>query len=100
MVNSYKKGIYKFNKSNGEFLAQVVNSKNGAIVKNLRLEEVHRLANPAGINTISLQMATQMKLVEIQELIEDLSVQVNRKLDSIIKSQVDAIIAKAETSTF
>lgn len=98
ILEGLKKGIYKFNKSNGEFLAQVVNSKNGAIVKNLRLEEVHRLANPAGINTISLQMATQMKLVEIQELIEDLSVQVNRKLDSIIKSQVDAIIAKAETS--
>lgn len=98
ILEGLKKGIYKFNKSNGEFLAQVVNSKNGAIVKNLRLEEVHRLANPAGINTLSLQMATQMKLVEIQGLIEDLSVQVNRKLDSIIQSQVDWIITKAETS--
>ena len=98
ILEGLKKGIYKFNESNGEFLAQVVNSKNGAIVKNLRLEEVQHLSNPAGINNLSMQIATQMKLAEIQELIEDLSVQINRKLDSIIQNQVDTIIAKAEAA--
>lgn len=98
ILEGLKKGIYKFNKSDGEFLAQIVNTKGGGIVKNLRLEEVQHLSNPAGMNNLSMQMATQMKLAEIQGLIEDLSVQANRKLDSIIQSQVDTIIAKAEAA--
>lgn len=93
-----KKGIYKFNKSDGQYLAQIVNTKGGGIVKNLRLEEVQQLSNPAGMNTISLQIATQIKLAEIQGMIEDIAIQVNRKLDSIIQSQVDTIIAKSESA--
>jgi|GEM_PF-5615673 len=93
-----KKGIYKFNKSDGQYLAQIVNTKDGRIVKNLRLEEVKQLSNPAGMNAISLQIAIQMKLAEIQGMIEDLSIQVNRKLDAIIQSQVDTIIAKSESA--
>ena len=98
ILEGLKKGIYKFNKSDGKFLAQIVNTKGGGIVKNLRLEEVQHLSNPAGMNNLSMQMATQMKSAEIQGLIEDLSVQANRKLDSIIQSQVDTIIAKAEAA--
>lgn len=98
ILEGLQKGTYKFNKSNGEVLAQIVNSQNGKIVAELRLEEVHRLANPAGMNTLSLQMATQMKLSEIQGLIEDLSVQVNRKLDAIIQSQVDEKLTEADTA--
>lgn len=92
-----KKGIYKFNKSDGEFLAQIINTKDGKIVQNLRLEEVQQLANPARLSALSSKMAMQMKLAEIQNLIEGISIQVNRKLDSIIQNQVDAITSKAES---
>lgn len=98
ILEGLKKGIYKFNESNGEYLAQIINSKDGSIVKNLRLKEIQQLSNPTGMNILSSQIATQMKLVEIQGLIEDLSVQVNRKLDSIRQSQIDNIIAKSEAA--
>ena len=97
IMDGLKKGIYKFSQSDGEFLAQIRNVKNGQLVKNLRLKEVRQLSNPAGLNDFSFQMATQMKLAEIQNLIEELSVQMNRKLDSIIQNQVDSIISEAET---
>lgn len=96
IMDGLKKGIYKFSQSDGEFLAQIRNVKNGQLVKNLRLKEVRQLSNPAGLNDLSFQMATQMKLAEIQNLIEELSVQMNRKLDSIIQNQVDSIISEAE----
>lgn len=98
ILEGLKNGIYKFQKSDGEFLAQIVTAKGNKIVKNLRLKEVCHLSNPAGISNLSMQIATQMKLSEIQGLIEDLSVQVNRKLNSIIQNQVDTIIAKAEAA--
>ena len=97
ILEGLKNGLYEFNKSDGELLAQILN-KSGGIKTNLRLEEISKIMHPSTLANLASNVAMQMKLAKIENLIMDVSIQINNKLDLLIQMESNSIRSDVETA--
>lgn len=80
----------------GSTISTIINSK-GNIVHQMRLKEFIKLVNPAELSQAMNQICMQMQLDEIQKNISEFHIEVNSKLNEILKNIHDNRITTADS---
>ena len=92
-----KNGTLKFMQGkDGTVISTIVDAKNKA-VHQMRIEEFTKLINPTELSYAMNQICMQMQLDEIQKNLSEFRLEVNSKLNEILRNLHDNRIAAAES---